>query len=151
MSTNRLDSELQKLEEKPESWQPDGNLKKCWLLEDRLKVGLQYFGRIREVDESWSRAVQSGDVGYSERLAREIRRAYDWFFQPCERILAEINQVEQFYPVDGAAEFRKAMQFVYSIRRVPIDELIRSTQQAIAGEARPLDEVMNELCGETDD
>lgn len=144
MSDTRLIEEV--TEQSRESWkQPHERAMACRDLEKLLAGGLQYFRAIRSFDEGWSMRVQANPSKFNADIAKQLRAHYEKWFQPCDKVLDEVERMEREFPVDGAEEFRKARLLVKSILRVSVDRLISAMDEVNSGKCSSLDEAINEL------
>lgn len=148
---NEVDFFVEELAGEREAWKSDHDAAMdCRDLEDLVRRGLGFYYMIRISDESWSRKVQSGQVGFDPDRARKIHAAYKWWLEPCADLIAAIQEVEASYTVDGAEEFRKCVRRARMIVRLDVESLVESMKQLQDGDVQPLtEEVWGALPGQS--
>lgn len=129
-----MNNEIQFLQDNVQSeevWKTDHDrAMKCTELEEKIKVGLSYFGLINGMDNLWSRKVQARTIPFKAEFADALHELYNWWISPCSDVFAAIAQFEnEGYKVDGSTELRKAFQTVKQTLRTDVKEVIAGLQR----------------------
>jgi len=140
MSTNAADILAQQFEQDGEAWKPAHvAVMACHQLGDSIAQGLRQYTAIRLEDETWSRRVQSGSAKFDAAIARQLRKKYEWWIQPCDKVLSCVHDFEEYgLIVDRADELRRAWSLVRAALRTPIEDVISSMQRVANGEYESL-------------
>lgn len=105
------------------------------LLERHLRSGIRSYDAIRSLDDGWSRKVQAGTIQFSADIARQIRKLYEDWTQPCEEVMKRIRALELDFEIKGAGEFITAYRTVRAILRTPVQTLIDAMAEVNASKA----------------
>lgn len=111
MPTSVIERELRCYAEmaRDEPWKRNHVTAMAWLeLDQLLKFGMYIYDALIELDEVWRDAVLSGHLEYCPDVQGTIRRPFDLWLEPCQKLETAIRHFEdRGYVVDRAPDFRK--------------------------------------------
>jgi hypothetical protein len=117
-----------------------------------LEFGLFLYDQICRIDQDWSNdSVQPQPQDPAVEPAAEIQRLYRWWCKPCDRLLAQVRELEtKGYPLHVAEKFRQACAAARIKVGWDLERIASADAQLKLGGGRGMDEVFNELQGRPD-
>jgi hypothetical protein len=120
----------------------------CAEVDKAVADGLTLFRIGRLADERFTSAVEGGGK-FDEKRAAELIEFYRWWLDPCDFMLRKIAEFEdKTYKVDGADEFRRAVNLARGIVTMSAASIAKAIAQAGRGESVQLEEALHALQGE---
>ena len=115
----------------------------AWQLQGRLKVYLDLYEFIRQVDHHWSEAVHAG-AAYRLDEAKSIETLYLAWLRSSDRVAKAIGAAHaKGQPIDGYWHFKDAWLEVRIKTATPIEMFFAAVEET--GGDRPFAEVINEI------
>jgi hypothetical protein len=150
-SLRRYENRSARYEEQPERWKQDHNAAMhCFDFEGLLAFGLSLFDFINRIDEAWRIKVFRNLVPYNPTVDEGIEELYHLWLKPCDRLLVRLSELEKYFDVAGAKEFRSACREVQGILTedeefFAHDQLVRLRDEAVEANRRGEVEEMRSL------
>jgi len=132
-----------------ERWQQDHEAAMgCCALEDVLAHGLMIHDRLNKANETWTQAVDQGQLPFSREIVAQFCHSWNWWLKPTERLLKAIRTFEgSGYTVENAERFRNCAAVVRSTPR-DVDEIIKLRGRFTSpGSVVPMETALDALRG----